>query len=157
MSDWQPEREPDLTEEWRLRQHQREDDIRLTIADRMFANSDPKPLPRRKRKDVHSPGRWWRDAVLERDMGCIAHSNPVSCSEGWHAHHVVPQQELRRTAPDAIWHPLSGVGLCGKAHRRHHSGYELIAFDLLPLAVVDFLSGLGYSEYLLRHYPVAAA
>lgn len=25
-------------------------------------------------------------------------------------------------------------------------------YDMLPLPVVDFLNGLGYSEYLLRHY-----
>ena len=117
--------------------------------------TDWKPAPRVKRADANrnAAGVNWRNAVLERDQGCVAHTNPVTCREGWQAHHVVPQQILRRIAPDALWNPLSGVGLCGLAHRRHHSGHTPLPFDFLPLPVVDYLSGRGFAHYLERMYP----
>lgn len=146
-------------------EHQQSEwDLHLrAVADREIEErahrTDWKPPKRLTRADVarkYRPGIAWKLAVLERDQGCVYHHNPVYCAEGWHAHHVVTQQELRRTHPEILWHPLSGVGLCGKAHRRHHSGYEPVPYDLLPLTVVDFLGGLGYSGYLIRHYPARA-
>lgn len=128
---------------------------------------DPKPDKRVTREEARKAGalnwwqgmepRLWRDAVLERDQGCIVHRNPAECSEGWQAHHVVPQQQLRRGHAEALWNPLSGVGVCGKAHRQHHSGYRIIRYDELPQDIVDHLNGLGYSGYLLRHYEIRFA
>ena len=136
------------------------DQLAAEQAERLYENRparpDPKPAPRATRaaagRVAASEGRQWRDRVLDRDAGCVVHPNPADCAEGWHAHHVIPQQTLRRERPDLLWHPLAGVGVCGKAHRQHHSGYRAITQDELPQAVVGFLRAQGFGRYLERHY-----
>jgi hypothetical protein len=116
---------------------------------------DPKPRPRvPKRLGAPEDGLRWRDTVLERDMGCVKHRNPADCAEGWHAHHVIPQQTLRRTHPEILWHPLVGVGLCGKAHRQHHAGHNPLTMGELPASVRSFLRSKGFQWYLDRHYDI---
>ena len=122
------------------------EEYRLAVRER---DQDFRPDPR--------PDRLWRERVLERDQGCCVHTNPADCREWFQAHHVVPQQVLRRTTPEAdlaavLWHPLAGMGVCGLVHRQHHSGHTLIALDAIPLPVVDFLCGLGFGWYIERHY-----
>lgn len=113
---------------------------------------DPRPQRRTPRSQVH-PLVSWKMTVLERDMGCCVHRNPADCDFGWQAHHVVAQQELRRSRPDLLWNPLSGMGVCGLAHRQHHNRVRPILLDEIPAAVVVFLREAGYSAYLERHYP----
>src|SRR5262245_3767922 len=97
--------------DYRMRREQqveREHRIGLEAAERLSEHRpvrpDPKPAPRTTRRvagrTAAQEGRHWRDAVLDRDSGCVVHSNPADCAEGWHAHHVVPQQVLRRERPD---------------------------------------------------------
>lgn len=115
---------------------------------------DWRPAPRVKRRDAPKAGWSWKQAVLERDQGCCVHPNPADCAEGWQAHHVVPQQELRRQGLTyAINHPLSGMGVCGKAHRQHHSGGRVIWRHEIPAAVKDFLVAQGMAYHIDRHYP----
>jgi len=121
------------------------------------AKPDPKPAPRITRRDAalrYRPALAWKLTVLERDQGCCVHSNPADCSDGWVAHHVVAQQELRRSRPDLLWNPLSGMGVCGLAHRQHHNRVRPITQDEIPAAVLVFLREAGYSWYLDRHYEI---
>lgn len=122
---------------------------------------DPKPLRRVSRTDAR---RWRRSGltglrhvVLERDQGCCVHPEPTECGDGWAAHHVVPQQVLRRSAPDSLGNPLSGMGVCGLAHRQHHNRVRPIRFEEIPAEVVAYLTGLGFGAYLERHYPASGA
>jgi hypothetical protein len=115
--------------------------------------ADPKPASRVLRKDAPKPPDTWRDAVLERDQGCVVHVNPADCDEGFDAHHVVPQQRLRREAPELLWEPEAGVGVCGLAHRQHHSCVRRIRWQELPASVRAFLRAAGFGAYLQRHYP----
>lgn len=113
-------------------------------------------MPRVKREDVnrrYPPSLAWKLAVLERDQRCCVHGNPAECDNGWVAHHVVYQQELRRTWPDLLWHPLVGMGVCGLAHRQHHNRVRPILTAEIPPAVLAFLREAGYGLYLERRYP----
>ncbi len=122
--------------------------------ERAFDNSDPKPAPRVKRSNAPRPDRLWWERVLERDQGCCVHSNPADCSDGFQAHHVIPQQTLRREAPSWLWEPLVGMGVCGLAHRQHHNRTRPIERAEIPAQVVAFLVfQLGFGPYLDRHYP----
>lgn len=116
---------------------------------------DPRPPRRVKRTTAPRPDRLWKERVLERDQGCCVHTDPADCDEGWQAHHVVPQQALRKLAPHALWHIDSGMGVCGLAHRRHHSRVRPIRLDEVPASVRAHLTALGFAAYLERHYPGA--
>lgn len=93
---------------------------------------DPRPvrtLTRAQAHRTHPPSLSWKLAVLERDQGCCVHLNPAECSDGFIGHHVVTQQVLRRSGlPDSIWHPSSGMGVCGLAHRQHHNRVRPILY-----------------------------
>lgn len=126
--------------------------------DRLEVTPDPKLERRVKSGDVKQASddfhrNVWRDLVLERDQGCSVHPNPADCAEGFQAHHVVAQQELRKRRPDLIWNPLVGMGVCGKAHRQHHSRVRPIAFAEIPYSVVVFVCEHGLRDYLDRRYP----
>jgi len=117
------------------------------------ARPDPKPAKREKR-GATPPLVAWKLTVLERDQGCQVHTNPADCSDGWQAHHVVPQQILRRAVvTEALWDPRSGMGVCGLAHRQHHTRVRPILFTEIPTVCVEYLSGLGFGAWLERHYP----
>lgn len=139
-------------ERWRYQETEYAEHLRAQAERWDECRPDPKPTPRVKRSNQPRPDRLWKERVLERDQGCCVHSNPSDCREWWQAHHVVPQQVLRREAPEVLWHPLAGMGVCGLAHRQHHSGAAPISLDAIPLPVVDFLGGLGFGWYLERHY-----
>lgn len=134
-------------------EHERRLASELAAAD--YRGPDWKLARRVKRSNMPRPDRLWRERVLERDQVCVVHTDPVECGEGFQAHHVVPQQELRRTMPEALWHPLSGVCVCGLAHRQHHSRVRPIMLDDIPLPVLDYLSGVGFGPYIERHYPAS--
>ncbi len=119
-----------------------------------FHNADPKPAPRVKRRNAPRPDKLWRERVLERDQGCRVHANPADCSDGWQAHHVVPQQVLRRERPGILWDVSAGIGVCGLAHRQHHARTRPIALSEIPPSVVAFLRSHGFADYLDRHYGV---
>lgn len=119
--------------------------------------TDWKPPPRVKRTATRPSveSKAWREAILDRDQGCVVHANPADCGEGWQAHHVVPQQVLRRERAEAIWNPLSGMCVCGLVHRQHHAGRVPIPYEAIPLAVRSFLAEQGFGGYLFRHYELA--
>ena len=142
-------REYEEAEHLLTQEHRRAD----TLIEHRPARPDPKPAKREPRRTGRTDQLWrWKLAVLERDQGCCVHLNPADCREGWQAHHVVAQQELRRTRPDALWNPLSGMGVCGLAHRQHHSRVRPILLNDVPPKVVEFLCGLGFGAYLERRY-----
>lgn len=122
---------------------------------------DPRPIRRETRATARRhPGarEHFKRAVLQRDQGCCVHSNPAGgCDEGWQAHHVVYQQHLRITRPRELWEPRVGMSVCGRAHRRHHSGHEQIPYELIPPVVAEYLCALGFGVWLERHYPATGA
>jgi hypothetical protein len=124
------------------------------VKQRKERGPDPKPEKRVLRRNQPRPDRLWRERVLERDQGCVVHADPKDCDEGWQAHHVVAQQELRRTAPAELWNVLVGMGVCGLAHRQHHSRIAPIPRQAIPVEVDVFLQRLGFHNYLVRHYPL---
>ena len=72
-------------QEWRAKEDEWMEHLQAVAereAERLYeARPHPKPAVRVKRRDVdHSVGRHWRDTVLERDQGCIFHTNPAYCS-----------------------------------------------------------------------------
>ncbi len=85
------------------------------------------------------------------------HEDLTYCELGLQAHHVIPQQKLRRNRPEALWNPLSGMLVCGLAHRQHHNRVRPILFHEIPPAVIEYLTELGFGWYLERHYPAAGA
>ena len=114
--------------------------------------TDWKPARRVSRRDAPRPDIMWRELIFQRDQGCVFHSNPADCDEGMQFHHVVFQQELRRSFPEALWKPESGVCLCGWAHRNFHGGWITLTVEDLPAEVVGYLREIGYGWYLEKHY-----
>jgi hypothetical protein len=145
-------------EEHDRREHRREMDLHLGEIGWApnYRGPDPKPVRALTRSQAHRkypPSVDWKLAVLERDQGCVVHTNPAECCAPFSAHHVVPQQVLRRLAPQALWSPLSGVGVCSDAHRQHHNRVRPIRRAELPAVVVEYLIRQGFGPYLERHYP----
>lgn len=128
------------------------------VKERKERGPDPKPPKRLLRaKAVRDSAITyaWRENVLERDQGCVRtdHANPAFCSEGFACHHVVPQQTLRREAPELLWAAELGITLCGLAHRQHHSGVRAIRWQELPAEVRAFCRANGFGDYISRKYP----
>ena len=150
----------EMLESWRRREHELDDDRKTQELLAGEHRTDWKPAKRLTRADVwrkHRPSIAWKLAVLERDQGCCVHSNPAECGEDgrgqlWVSHHVVYQQELRRNRPELLWHPLSGMGVCGLAHTRHHNRSRPIRQAEIPPQVFAFLAEQGYGRYLERFY-----
>lgn len=135
-------------------------------AERDFdCHPDPKPLRREPRTMAGSIAlrrarKEWREKVLSHDQDCCVHDDRSLCEPGWQgglldAHHVVPQQTLRQEYPAALWNPLSGMAVCGLAHRQHHNRVRPIRLKEIPAVARVFLAQQGYGAYLERHYPAA--
>lgn len=120
--------------------------------ERDFRGPDPRPPKAMKRAYQPKAERAFRDLVVDRD-GCVVHDNPKDCEWPPQAHHVLPQQFMRRNGLGALlWDPRLAVGLCAKAHRQHHNGVRRLRLSEIPAEVVRFIHGLGHSPYLERHY-----
>lgn len=141
-------REGQEAEHLLTQEHRRAD----TLMEHRPARPDPKP-PKREKRGQTPPLIAWKLTVLERDQGCY-HTNPAECEPPFEAHHVVPQQKLRRDGrTEALWNPLSGMGVCRKHHWQHHHRTRPILLDEIPPVVVAFFREAGYSWYLDKHYP----
>lgn len=100
----------------------------------------------------------WRNAVMDRDQGCVVHRNPADCIPPFQAHHVVTQHHLRKHGHgDALWDPRVGVCVCEGAHVRHTKAVERIPVECLPGEVVAFVRELGLGWTLDRYYSRRAA
>lgn len=80
------------------------------------------------------------------------------------AHHVIPQQTLRRRARDLgvdanllLWDRRNGVELTRRRHERHHSGHEPLTGADVPASVFEFAEQFGLGWWLEKHLPEAEA
>lgn len=100
---------------------------------------------------VLEPLAWKRVVTLG---GCIVHDDPADCVDPLEGHHVISQQALRkRGLHDFLWDVRNGVGVCGRAHRRHDLATERIPREKLPPCVWEFAAEHGLTWYLERFYP----
>lgn len=98
----------------------------------------------------------WKMHVTRRSEGrCV-----VSGEAAAHAHHVLPQQLLRRRARELavdpawlLWDVRNGIAVSEDTHRRHHNGRAPIPRSVLPQCVFDFAEEFGLSWWLERHAP----
>lgn len=113
-------------------------------------------MKRRLSPHERESAREWKIAVMERSGGrCV-----VSGERGEHAHHVLPQQLLRRRAKTLgvdpawlLWDARCGILLSEETHRRHHNGRAPIPHEYLPAGAFEFAYTYGLGWYLAKHYP----
>ncbi len=74
---------------------------------------------------------------------------------GWHAHHVVTQQHVRRADGD-VWDPRNAMRLCTRCHGAHHSRQRPIPYSAVPPDAWDFATELlgqdGAEAFFARYY-----
>jgi hypothetical protein len=81
-----------------------------------------------------------------------------------HAHHIIPQQTLRRRAREIgvregelLWDARNGVPMSPRRHERHHTGLEPLRWDELPerrrYYAQMFAVSYGLEPWLERHMP----
>lgn len=56
-------------------------------------------------------------------------------------------------ARELLWDVRNALGVCYRAHRRHHSRHQPIPFRLVPLSAIAFAAGLGLAYRLENEYP----
>jgi hypothetical protein len=114
----------------------------------------PQDAARRDGADERERARFRREVCVDGCLMC-EHFPPTreemadfSADIRWlEAHHVTPQQVLKRTGLAAyLWDPDNGVCLCVWHHSRHENGTQRIPFVLLPTRSIMFASrhGLAY-------------
>lgn len=106
-------------------------------------------------------------------LGCrVCPARGETCEGTVQAHHLVRAQVIRRhvrtvafqadlskdeTADlmrELMWASVNSLGVCERAHRRHHNRTEPIAFSLVPLAAVVWATKHGLAYAIEREYPV---
>lgn len=108
-------------------------------------------------RDDTTARRLWRSKVTAG--GCVmCAAFPMSAGEvreRWgdlaaiEAHHIVPQQDLKRWGLHArLWDPRNGIALCRLHHARHELAYQRVPRALLPAAAFEFAAEIG-AEFVL--------
>jgi hypothetical protein len=83
----------------------------------------------------------------------MSFEDPI-CEARLQAHHIIPQQTLRKHGHgDKLGDRRNWVYLCRRHHRRHHSGHQRLPREALRQETLDFAEETGLSWYLDRHYP----
>lgn len=122
----------------------------------MSGKPDPRPEKTGKRPRTDADRRAaeaFKRAVLALDRECLVHGDPAECDEPLQAHHVIPQQTLRKAGRhDLLWDPANGMTVCYRAHRRDHSGHEKIPFMAIPTRCLRFAADHGFADVLAHRY-----
>lgn len=137
---------------------------------------DPKPVKRKKGKPktdlaTLAAAKEWHDKTVA--FGCrVCPTLGRECEGAVLAHHVLRKQFIRgylddreQTAPFGIgivredleralmWDLRNGMGVCYRAHRRHHNRIEPIPRNLVTKDAWTFAAELGLSRRLEADYP----
>ena len=110
---------------------------------------------RRRNTDLELAGRWYR-VVVNRGAVCAA----CGGRQRLQAHHVIPQQVLRRYAAEMrlsvaetqaiLWDVRNGIALCVRCHERHTNAVVRFPRARLPKLVWAFAQELDG-----RYWPVS--
>lgn len=137
---------------------------------------DPKPEPRKKHRQrdhrTAAAARAWHDQTVA--LGCqVCEHLGEECEGVVDAHHVLRKQFIMDWVgehvqafpaygdPDAramlerevLWYPGNGMGVCYRAHRRHHNRVQPIQRLFVPTAAWKFAKRLGLTRRLEQDYP----
>ncbi len=94
----------------------------------------------------------FRDAVLERDGGCIRPSQ--ACLGPLDAHHLIEKQTLAKHGlADHAADPANGICLCRWHHDVHHVAARPLRWEHVPDRAKDFADALGLLDLLASLYP----
>lgn len=122
---------------------------------------------RRTPEQVAAAMAWHRETLAQPEVICTAEDETLSWTTRRalaQAHHVIPQQTLRRKARDLgldedalVWDARVGVRLSKRRHERHHSAVEPLRWNELPADRQYFLKMFaikyGLEDWLARHVP----
>ena len=113
-----------------------------------------RPKPKRSKVEEQASERWHAVTVARGCEVCPRRSE--ICDGSIHAHHVITQQQLRRRGLAALlWDVDNGMGLCERAHRRHHNRAQPIERQLLREEHLRFADDHGLSNLIERYYPAS--
>jgi hypothetical protein len=123
----------------------------------------------KKNLEIEASKEWRRRTTA---IGCRVCPNiNEQCRGIVVGHHILRAQVIRRYASavaheqyldadahadllrDLMWALPNGLGICTRAHSRHHSRIQPIALELIPLAAIRFAAGIGFGYVIEREYP----
>lgn len=126
----------------------------------MPLSGDAKPVPKlaavkrakRRTADQVAESLLWHREVVARGP-CLRTKGDVGGVVA-QAHHVIPQQVLRRhRAP--LWDQRIGISVSARRHARHHSGHEPIAWTEIDpqrrYFIKRYAVEYGLEPWLERH------
>ncbi len=104
----------------------------------------------------------WHREVMRQGYALLADGETVAVR--FHAHHVIPQQTLRRKAydlgkpeDDLVWDARVGVPMSERRHALHHAGIEPLRWNHLPEQRRYYLQMFAVENelepWLERHVP----
>jgi 5-methylcytosine-specific restriction endonuclease McrA len=106
--------------------------------------------PRKQPDEIVRMGQFKASAF---GVSCLACGDLLD--GGWHAHHVVTQQHVRRAGGD-VWDPRNAMRLCTPCHGAHHSRQRPIPYSAVPPDAWDFATELlgrdGAEAFFARYY-----
>lgn len=121
------------------------------------------PLKLRRRRTIGSREQRerFRRATLFRTECCpVVDDGP--CEGPLEAHHVIPQQAIRKWAraahvgsdvlADALWDPGNGLAVCRRHHDRHTRAVCRLPVSAIPATSLVFARALGLEHLLARYY-----
>lgn len=125
-------------------------------------------LRSRKRRTVGTADQreYFRLAVCPDHAVCAcALINDGPCEGRLEAHHVVPQEWLRKNyrqfgpymLANLLWDSRNGLPLCARHHRRHTLAMNRVPLSVLPPATCEFISEVGADYVVQRTYRTGVA
>ncbi len=119
-----------------------------------------KPRPRKQPDELERMAAFKAAAFKPRGIPPDFHRGCMACGDlletgGWHAHHVVTQQHIRRADGD-VWDPRNAMRLCAPCHDAHHSRQRPIPYSAVPPDALEFADELlgrdGAEAFFARYY-----
>lgn len=123
-----------------------------------------------KNLEIEASKEWRRRTTA---LGCRVCPNiEEQCRGIVVGHHILRAQIIRRYVSavaheqyldedahtdllrELMWALPNGLGICTRAHSRHHSRIQPIVLELIPLAAISFAADLGFAYVIEREYPV---
>lgn len=97
--------------------------------------------------------------MIQADIWRAGLGQCALCGHAVHvdAHHVIPEQTLRRNGLDAyVMDTRNRLSLCRTHHRRHHDATRRLRRSELPDSVFEFARETGMGWWLEKHYGAAS-